>query len=131
MLLGWAVSEVMIDILTGMYTLIRTDIVHDVGDSIGGGDRPWPEPGRIHCRCRAGYEEEMKWMKKGRQLTILRDTYKFLRVNDIPGDFRVEIPEDVRIPEPFAGAKRGEPPFMLAFRYGLPLKDAISAVRKS
>jgi len=31
---GMCVSEVLIDILTGRHTLLRTDILHDVGDSL-------------------------------------------------------------------------------------------------
>jgi xanthine dehydrogenase molybdopterin binding subunit len=126
---GMAVSEVMIDILTGMYTLIRTDIVHDVGDSLAEGI----DLGQIQGGFMQGVgwctTEEMKWDEKGDQLTHSPDTYKIPTVNDIPGDFRVEILKDV----PNSGTIRrskavGEPPFMLAFSVWLAIKDAISAV---
>jgi xanthine dehydrogenase molybdopterin-binding subunit B len=50
-------------------------------------------------------------------------------VNDIPGDFRVEILKDVPNPGTIRRSKAiGEPPFMLAFSVWLAIKDAISAV---
>jgi xanthine dehydrogenase large subunit len=126
---GMAVSEVMIDTLTGMHRLIRTDILHDVGDSLNEGiDRGQVEGGFIQgvgwCTT-----EEMKWDRNGNQLTHSPDTYKIPTVNDIPGDFRVEILDDVANPGTIRKSKAvGEPPFLLAFSVWLAIKDAISAV---
>jgi xanthine dehydrogenase molybdopterin binding subunit len=126
---GMAVSEVMIDTLTGMHTLIRTDIVHDVGDSLVEGI----DLGQIQGGFVQGVgwctTEEMKWDEKGDQLTHSPDTYKIPTVNDIPGDFRVEILKDIPNPGTIRRSKAvGEPPFMLAFSVWLAIKDAISAV---
>ncbi|HZX62313.1 MAG TPA: xanthine dehydrogenase molybdopterin binding subunit [Bacteroidales bacterium] len=126
---GMAVSEVMIDTLTGMHTLIRTDIVHDVGDSLVEGI----DLGQIQGGFVQGVgwctTEEMKWDEKGDQLTHSPDTYKIPTVNDIPRDFRVEILKDVPNPGTIRRSKAvGEPPFMLAFSVWLAIKDAISAV---
>jgi xanthine dehydrogenase large subunit len=71
----------------------------------------------------------MKWDRNGNQLTHSPDTYKIPTVNDIPGDFRVEILDDVANPGTIRKSKAvGEPPFLLAFSVWLAIKDAISAV---
>ncbi len=126
---GMAVSEVIIDTLTGMHTLIRTDIVHDVGDSLVEGI----DLGQIQGGFVQGVgwctTEEMKWDNDGNQLTHSPDTYKIPTVNDIPRDFRVEILKDVPNPGTIRKSKAvGEPPFMLAFSVWLAIKDAISSV---
>jgi len=126
---GMAVSEVMIDTLTGDYRLLRSDILHDVGDSINEGiDRGQVEGGFIQgvgwCTT-----EEIKWDKEGNLLTHSPDTYKIPTINDIPKDFRVEFLHDV----PNTGTIRrskavGEPPFMLSLSVWLAIKDAVSAI---
>jgi xanthine dehydrogenase molybdopterin binding subunit/xanthine dehydrogenase small subunit len=125
---GMAVSEVMIDTLTGAHRLLRTDILHDAGDSIHEGiDIGQVEGGFIQgvgwCTT-----EEIKWDNHGNLLTHSPDTYKIPTINDIPKDFRVELLKDV----PNAGTIRrskavGEPPFMLGLSVWLAIKDAISA----
>jgi xanthine dehydrogenase molybdopterin binding subunit len=126
---GMAVSEVMIDSLTGMHTLVRTDIIHDVGDSL----IEEIDIGQVQGGFIQGLgwctTEEMKWDDNGNQLTHSPDTYKIPTVNDIPGDFRVEILRDVPNPGTIRKSKAvGEPPFMLAFSVWLAIKDAISAI---
>jgi xanthine dehydrogenase large subunit len=126
---GMAVSEVMIDTLTGMHTLIRTDIVHDVGDSLMEGIDLGQVQGGFVQGLGWCTTEEMKWDKDGNQLTHSPDTYKIPTVNDIPRDFRVEILKDIPNPGTIRRSKAvGEPPFMLAFSVWLAIKDAISAI---
>jgi len=126
---GMAVSEVSVDVLTGEYKLLRTDILHDVGDSLNVDiDIGQIEGGFIQgvgwCTT-----EEIKWDNKGRLLTHSPDTYKIPTVNDIPGDFRVELLKDYPNEGTIRKSKAvGEPPFMLAFSVWLAIKDAISAV---
>ncbi|KAF0194662.1 MAG: xanthine dehydrogenase large subunit [Bacteroidetes bacterium] len=126
---GMAVSEVSVDVLTGEYKLLRTDILHDVGDSLNEDiDIGQIEGGFIQgvgwCST-----EEIKWDNKGRLLTHSPDTYKIPTVNDIPGDFRVELLKDYPNEGTIRKSKAvGEPPFMLAFSVWLAIKDAISAV---
>ncbi len=127
---GIAVSEVMIDILTGQHTLLRTDIVQDVGDSIN----PGIDIGQVEGGFVQGLgwvtTEEIKWDAKGNLMTHSPDTYKIPTVQDIPKDFRVELLENV--PNPIGTIRRskavGEPPFMLALSVWLAIKDAISSV---
>jgi xanthine dehydrogenase large subunit len=126
---GMAVTEVEIDVLTGCHSILRTDILHDVGDSVNAGvDMGQIEGGYVQgvgwCTT-----EEIKWDDKGNLLTHSPDTYKIPTVSDIPPDFRVSILEGV--PNPYAVHRSkavGEPPFMLALSAWLAIKDAISAV---
>jgi len=126
---GMAVSEVSVDVLTGEYKLLRTDILHDVGDSLNEDiDIGQIEGGFIQgvgwCTT-----EEIKWDNKGRLLTHSPDTYKIPTVSDIPDDFRVELLKDYPNEGTIRKSKAvGEPPFMLAFSVWLAIKDAISAV---
>ena len=126
---GMSVSEVIIDTLTGRHTLLRTDIIQDVGDSLNEGiDKGQIEGGFIQG---VGWvtTEELKWDKKGNLLTHSPDTYKIPTVNDIPKDFRVELLKNVPNQGTIRKSKAvGEPPFMLAFSVWLAIKDAISAV---
>ncbi len=126
---GMAVSEVMIDTLTGAHRLLRTDIIHDVGDSINQGiDKGQVEGGFIQgvgwCTT-----EQVKWDKTGNLLNHSPDTYKIPTINDIPKDFRVDFLEGVPNPGTIRRSKAvGEPPFMLGLSVWLAIKDAISAI---
>jgi xanthine dehydrogenase large subunit len=127
---GMSVSEVEIDVLTGQHKLLRTDIIHDVGDSLNEGiDKGQVEGGFVQGM---GWvtTEELKWDKNGNLLTHSPDTYKIPTVNDIPIDFRVELLKNVPNDGTIRRSKAvGEPPFMLAFSVWLAIKDAISAVK--
>jgi len=127
---GMSVSEVEIDVLTGQHKLLRTDIIHDVGDSINEGiDKGQVEGGFVQGM---GWvtTEELKWDKNGNLLTHSPDTYKIPTVNDIPVDFRVELLKNVPNEGTIRKSKAvGEPPFMLAFSVWFAIKDAISAVK--
>ncbi len=126
---GMCVSEVLIDVLTGSHTLVRTDILHDVGDSLNAGiDLGQVEGGYIQgvgwCTT-----EEIKWDDKGNLMTHSPDTYKIPAVQDIPKDFRVELLQGVPNPNTIRKSKAvAEPPLMLALSTWLAIKDAISAV---
>ncbi len=126
---GMAVSEVEIDTLTGAHRLLRTDIIHDVGDSINEGiDKGQVEGGFIQGMgwCTT---EEIKWDKEGNLLTHSPDTYKIPTINDIPRDFRVELLQDAPNQGTIRRSKAvGEPPFMLGLSVWLAIKDAVSAV---
>lgn len=127
---GMAVSEVEIDVLTGKHTLLRSDIIHDVGNSILKGIDIGQVQGAFIQGVGWVTTEELKWDKEGHLLTHSPDTYKIPTVSDIPKVFNVELLENA----PNVGTIRqskavGEPPFMLAFSVWLAIKDAISAVK--
>jgi xanthine dehydrogenase molybdopterin-binding subunit B len=111
-----------------MYRLLRSDILHDVGDSLN----EQIDLGQIEGGFIQGVgwctTEEIKWDDKGRLLSHSPDTYKIPTAGDIPEVFNVELLRDY----PNTGTIRkskavGEPPFMLAFSVWLAIKDAISA----
>ena len=126
---GMCVSEVMVDTLTGFVHNLRTDILHDVGDSINSGI----DKGQVEGAYVQGLgwctTEEIKWNDKGHMLNHSPDTYKIPSVQDIPKDFRVELMTGIPNPNAIRKSKAvGEPPFMHAFATWLAIKDAISAV---
>jgi len=126
---GIAVSEVMIDVLTGYHKILRTDILHDVGDSLN----PHIDLGQIHGGFIQGVgwctTEECKWDEKGNLLNHSPDTYKIPAISDIPEDFRVELLKNKPNPNAIRKSKAvGEPPLMLAISVWLAIKDALSAI---
>ena len=126
---GMAVTEVLLDTLTGHHQILRTDILHDVGDSLN----PKIDLGQVEGGFIQGVgwctTEEVKWDKKGKLLNHSPDTYKIPTIHDIPEDFRVDLLKGAPHPDTIRKSKAvGEPPFMLAFSVWLAIKDAISAV---
>lgn len=126
---GMAVTEVELDILTGHHVVLRTDILHDVGDSLNRRiDVGQVEGGYIQG---LGWvtTEDVKWDDKGNLLTHSPDTYKIPGVQDIPRDFRTKLLENVPNPNTIRRSKAvAEPPLMLALSAWLAIKDAVSAV---
>jgi xanthine dehydrogenase large subunit len=126
---GMAVSEVLLDVLTGHVTVLRTDILHDVGNSLN----PAIDLGQIEGGFIQGLgwctTEEIVWDDAGRLLTHSPDTYKIPTAQDVPRDFRVSLLERVPNPGTIRNSKAvGEPPLMLAFSVWLAIKDAIAAI---
>jgi len=126
---GMAVTEVVLDTLTGYHKIVRTDILHDVGDSLN----PAIDMGQVQGGFIQGVgwctTEECKWDEKGNLLNHSPDTYKIPSIQDIPEDFRCQLLDDVPNPSTIRKSKAvGEPPFMLALSAWLAIKDAISAV---
>lgn len=126
---GMAVSEVVIDTLTGEHRILRTDILHDVGKSLN----EEIDKGQVFGGFIQGVgwctTEEIKWDKNGNLLNRSPDTYKIPTIQDIPLDFRVELLEGYPNPNTIRSSKAvGEPPLMLAFSVWLAIKDAASAV---
>jgi len=126
---GMSVSEVEVDVLTGESKLLRTDILHDVGDSLN----PDIDLGQVEGGFIQGVgwvtTEEIKWDKRGHLLTHSPDTYKIPTVNDIPLHFNVELLSGYPNQGTIRKSKAvGEPPLMLAFSVWLAIKNAVSAV---
>jgi xanthine dehydrogenase molybdopterin-binding subunit B len=126
-----AVSEVSVDVLTGRVDLLRTDILHDVGESINAGI----DAGQVYGGFVQGLgwvtTEQILWDAAGNLMTHSPDTYKIPTSNDIPRDFRVSLLEGVPNATVVGRSKAvGEPPFMLSLSVWLAIKDAISAVNQ-
>jgi xanthine dehydrogenase large subunit len=125
---GAAVSEVEIDGFTGQFRLLRTDILHDVGDSIS----PIIDRGQIEGGFLQGVGwltiEELLWDAKGRVSTGGASTYKLPSWSEVPEVFNVAMLERASQPDVVMGSKAvGEPPLMLAFSVREAIRDAIAA----
>jgi len=127
---GMACSEVVIDTLTGEYKVLRTDILHDVGDSLN----PRIDIGQVEGGFIQGMgwmtTEELVWDDTGKLLTSNPMSYKIPAITDIPNDFRVKLLENRQNPEDtvFHSKAVGEPPFMLAISVWCALKDAVASI---
>ncbi|OFX62257.1 MAG: xanthine dehydrogenase molybdopterin binding subunit [Bacteroidetes bacterium GWC2_40_13] len=126
---GMAVSEVELDLLTGRHIILRTDILHDTGNSIN----PNIDIGQIEGAFIQGVgwctTEEIKWDAKGNMLNHSPDTYKIPGVRDIPLKFHVSLLENAPNPNTILQSKAvGEPPFIHALSVFFALKYAVSSV---
>jgi xanthine dehydrogenase molybdopterin-binding subunit B len=126
---GMAVSEILIDSLTGAHKLLRVDILHDAGESLN----PPVDIGQVTGGFIQGVgwvtTEEIKWDKEGRLLTYSPDTYKIPTAQDIPEIFNVELLQDAGNYNTIHKSKAvGEPPLMLAFSVWMAIKYAVSAL---
>jgi len=125
---GAAVTEVEVDGFTGMTQILRTNILHDAGDSIN----PGINLGQIEGGFVQGAGwltcEELIWDKEGRLLTHSPDTYKIPAVSDRPREFNVCFLENATQRLTIHGSKAvGEPPLMLAISVREAIRDAIAA----
>ncbi|WP_440130200.1 xanthine dehydrogenase molybdopterin binding subunit [Trinickia symbiotica] len=125
---GAAVSEVVVDTLTGEWKLLRADLLHDVGRSIN----PAIDIGQIEGGFIQGMgwltTEELWWNHEGRLMTHAPSTYKIPAVSDVPADFHTALYRNENAePTVFRSKAVGEPPLLLAFSVFLALRDAVSA----
>ena len=127
---GAAVSEVMIDVLTGENKIIRTDILHDAGKAIN----PAIEIGQIEGGFVQGAGwltmEEVNWKSNGQITTHSPSTYKIPAASDMPEKFNVEIFKKGKNVEQVINKSKttGEPPLMLAMSVFYAIKNAIASV---
>ncbi len=126
-----AVSEVLIDTLTGENKILRVDIIHDAGRAIN----PAIELGQIEGGFVQGAgwltTEEVNWKSNGQLTTYSPSTYKIPAVNDMPEKFNVEIYKYGKNKENVVNKSKttGEPPLMNAMSVFFAIKNAISSIR--
>ena len=123
---GAAVTEVVIDTLTGENRILRVDILHDCGDSLNPAiDMGQVEGGYVQG---AGWltTEELWWNERGELGTHAPSTYKIPTCSDLPPDFRVELLSDVANREKTISRTKavGEPPLMPALSALHAIRDA-------
>jgi len=127
---GAAASEVLVDVLTGEYKVIRVDILHDAGKSLN----PAIDLGQVEGGFMQGMgwltTEELVWDDEGRLLTHAPSTYKIPACSDRPADFRMALLAGAENWEPtiFRSKAVGEPPLMLAISVFRALSDAIASL---
>ena len=126
---GAAVSEVLIDTLTGENKILSVDILHDYGRAIN----PAIEKGQIEGGFVQGAGwltiEEVNWKSNGELVTHSPSTYKIPAVNDMPEKFNIKIFKNINKENVVNKSKTtGEPPLMLGMSVFFAIKDAIASV---
>ncbi len=127
---GAAVSEVIIDTLTGENKVLRTDILHETGRSLN----PAIDLGQIEGAFVQGMgwltTEELVFDDMGRLRTHAPSTYKIPACSDRPGEMNIALWHKGRNTEATIHRSKavGEPPFMLANSVFMALLDAVSSV---
>ena len=132
---GAAVSEVLVDTLTGEWKLLRADLLHDAGRSLN----PAVDIGQIEGAFIQGVGwltmEELVWHpadgspRAGALLTHAPSTYKIPTANDCPPVFNTRLfDQPNRVDSIHRSKAVGEPPLLLPFSVFFAIRDAISAV---
>ena len=126
---GAAVSEVVVDTLTGEWKLLAAHVLHDAGRSLN----PAIDIGQVEGAFVQGMgwltSEELVWNAAGRLLTHAPSTYKIPTANDTPPEFVVRLWDgDCRADTIHRSKAAGEPPLLLPFSVFFALRDAVSAV---
>jgi xanthine dehydrogenase large subunit len=136
---GAAVSEVVVDTLTGEWKLLAAHVLHDAGRSLN----PAIDIGQVE----GGFIQGMGWLtmeelvwhpndgtaKAGLLLTHAPSTYKIPTANDCPPIFDVRLWKDGRadgdnVFDTIHRSKAtGEPPLLLPFSVFFAIRDAVSA----
>ncbi|MDA7428562.1 xanthine dehydrogenase molybdopterin binding subunit [Primorskyibacter aestuariivivens] len=125
---GAALTEVVIDTLTGENRILRTDIIHDAGASLN----PALDIGQVEGGFVQGAGwltmEELVWDDAGRLRTHAPSTYKIPACSDRPEIFNVDLWDGENRSETIYRSKAvGEPPFMLGMSAFFAISDAIAA----
>ncbi len=125
---GAAVTEVVVDTLTGENRILRADVLHDAGASLN----PALDIGQVEGAYVQGAgwltTEELVWDDQGRLRTHAPSTYKIPACSDRPDVFNVSLWDGQNREETIYRSKAvGEPPFMLGISAFLALSDAVAA----
>jgi xanthine dehydrogenase large subunit len=125
---GAAVTEVVIDRLTGENRILRADLLHDTGTSLN----PALDIGQVEGAYVQGAgwltTEELVWDGKGRLATHAPSTYKIPACSDRPDVFNVALWGKPNREDAVGKSKAvGEPPFMLGISALYALSDAVAA----
>ncbi|WP_394781675.1 xanthine dehydrogenase molybdopterin binding subunit [Undibacterium sp.] len=126
---GAAVSEVIVDTLTGEWKLLRADALYDAGNSLN----PAIDIGQVEGAFIQGMgwltTEELWWNKAGKLMTHAPSTYKIPAISDCPDDFRVALFKNRNVADSIHRSKAvGEPPLLLPFSVFFAIRDAIASV---
>ena len=125
---GVAVTEVVIDTLTGENRILRCDILHDCGASLN----PALDIGQIEGGFVQGAgwltTEELVWDAAGHLKTHAPSTYKIPACSDRPEVFNVDLwPGQNTQKTVYRSKAVGEPPFMHGISAFLALSNAVAA----
>jgi xanthine dehydrogenase large subunit len=126
---GAAISEVMIDTLTGEWRLLRADLLHDAGNSVNSAI----DIGQVEGAFVQGMGwltmEELWWGADGRLMTHAPSTYKIPAVNDCPAVLNTRLFHNENHEDTILRSKAvGEPPLLLSFSVFFAIRDAIASI---
>lgn len=126
---GAAVSEVIVDTLTGEWKLLQGDLLHDTGNPIN----PAIDRGQVEGAYIQGMGwltmEELWWNDTGKLMTHAPSTYKIPAVNDCPPILNTTLFANENHRDTIMRSKAvGEPPLLLAFSVFFAIRDAIASV---
>jgi xanthine dehydrogenase large subunit len=126
---GAAVSEVVVDTLTGEWKLLRADALYDAGKSLN----PAIDIGQVEGAFIQGMgwltTEELCWNSAGKLTTHAPSTYKIPAISDCPQDFRVKLFNNRNVADSIHRSKAvGEPPLLLPFSVFFAIRDAVASV---
>lgn len=135
---GACCSEVELDLLTGDHTVLRTDIMMDVGNSIN----PAIDYGQIEGAFIQGQgmftTEESLWTRSGQLYTRGPGTYKIPGFSDIPQVFNASLLRHDNEGNPLSwnhlrsvqsSKGIGEPPLFMGSTVFFALREAVKAAR--
>jgi len=127
---GAAVSEVIVDTLTGESRVTAVDILHDAGKSLN----PAVDLGQVEGAFIQGMgwltNEELWWDERGKIKTYAPSTYKIPTCSDRPAKMNIALWSGGGNREPTVHRSKavGEPPLMLAISVHQALSDAVSSI---
>ena len=127
---GAAVSEVIVDTLTGESRVTAVDILHDAGKSLN----PAVDLGQVEGAFIQGMgwltNEELWWDQRGKIRTYAPSTYKIPTCSDRPAKMNIALwsGEENREPTVHRSKAVGEPPLMLAISVHQALSDAVASI---
>jgi len=134
---GSAASVVEVDVLTGDFQVLSTDIVMDLGRSLN----PIIDVGQIEGAFAQGMgwctmeelvfgNKHFPWIQPGSLFTRGPGAYKIPGFNDVPIRFNIHLLKDTPNPHAVYSSKAvGEPPLFLAASVFFAIKEALLAAR--
>ncbi|KAK9496855.1 hypothetical protein O3M35_012922 [Rhynocoris fuscipes] len=129
---GVGVSQVEIDVLTGNYQILRSDILEDAGESLS----PYIDIGQVEGAFVMGLgyflTENIKYdPDTGMVLTNRTWNYWPPGVKDIPIEWNVSLAKNLSNPNGVMRSKTtGEPPICLSYSAVTAIRDALKSARK-
>ena len=126
---GAAVSEVIVDTLTGEWKLLAVDALYDAGKSLN----PAIDTGQVEGAFIQGMgwltTEELWWNPAGRLMTHAPSTYKIPAISDCPEHFNVRLFDNRNVQDSIHRSKAvGEPPLLLPFSVFFAIRDAVASL---
>jgi xanthine dehydrogenase large subunit len=126
---GAAVSEVVVDTLTGEWKLLAVDALYDAGNSLN----PAIDCGQVEGAFIQGMgwltTEELCWNAAGKLTTHAPSTYKIPAISDTPEHFNVQLFKNRNVADSIHRSKAvGEPPLLLPFSVFFAIRDALASL---